>query len=218
MSVNAIIVNRNLLSSLENTVKFLRKESRVKEIHILDQASSYPPLLKWYKTAPETVHYVKSNDGPYSAWSDRYLNIRKDFFILADPDCDYEGVPDDWLDKMFNVLNKTDSFKVGFSLRINNLPNTEIGKSAYIHESKYWKNKTEYGWNADVDTTFALYRPNSPFSYSATRLDEPYCIKHIPWYLDEDNITNEWKYYLENSSTVSTWGTRLLNELKNPSK
>ena len=95
------------------------------------------------------------------------------------------------------------------------LPNTDIGKQAYKHESKYWENKIDLGWDAHVDTTFALYRANMAFSYDAIRLDKPYCIKHAPWYLDKSCIPEEWRYYLDNANGLSTWGQ---NKQKAPIK
>jgi len=209
MLVKAIIVNRNLLTTLKATIEFLRKEVRVEEIHILDQSSTYPPLLEWYKTIPEIVHYSKNNSGPYVAWDASIDHLREGMFIVADPDCTYDNVPSDWLDVMINVLDKSGAFKIGFSLDIEDLPNTEIGIQAHTHESKYWEKENEYGWEAHVDTTFALYKPHSVFSYDAIRLDKPYCIKHTPWYLDVTSIPEEWQYYLDHASGISTWGNKL---------
>jgi hypothetical protein len=209
MSVKAIIVNRNLLSTLKSTIEFLRKEDRVKEIHILDQSSTYPLLLEWYKTIPEIVHYLETNNGPQVAWDVKYKHLRNEMFIIADPDCTYDNVPSDWLDVMMNKLQNNNISKVGFSLRIDDLPNTEIGNAARIHESKYWKNKIGDCWDAHVDTTFSLHKPNTPFTYDALRLDEPYTIKHVPWYITSENITEEWRYYLKHASSVSTWGSKL---------
>jgi hypothetical protein len=205
--VKVLLINRNLLTTLQYTLNFLRKEPRV-EIHILDQKSTYPPLLEFYKTISEKVHYSE-NEGPYSAWHHRYNHLRKNYFIVADTDCIYDNVPDDWLDVMLHAINQPGSPKIGFSLEIEDLPNTDIGKQAYKHESKYWENKIDLGWDAHVDTTFALYRANMAFSYDAIRLDRPYCIKHAPWYLDKSCIPEEWRYYLDNANGLSTWGTRI---------
>lgn len=204
--IKAFIVNRNLLTTLKDTVDFLLKEPRV-EVIIFDQNSTYQPLLEYYKNCGVRVIKSDSNNGPHSTWGLREFNNKP--FILTDSDCDYKDVPEDWLDKMINVLDNSTHFKVGFSLDIDNLPNFEIANQAIIHESKYWKEKDEYGWIADVDTTFALYRPHSGFSYKALRLDKPYCIKHVPWHLTCENLTDEWVYYLKNASGVSTWGSKL---------
>ena len=208
--IKALLVNRNLLTTFKNTLEFLRKEPRV-EIHILDQESTYPPLLEFYKTITEEIHYAK-NEGPYSAWNPNYEHLRKGYFIVADTDCMYDNVPDDWLDVMLDALDNSEVFKVGFSLEIEDLPNTELGRETHAYESKYWQKKTSYGWDADVDTTFALYKPNSAFSYKALRLDRPYTIQHVPWYLDICCIPEEWEYYLEHASSVSTWGINIKNK------
>jgi len=207
--IKVFIVNRNLLTTLKNTVEFLLKEPRV-EIIIFDQQSTYSPLLEYYKTVNATIIYSKVNRGPHSVWGEelkKYFNTSP--FIVTDSDCIYDEVPSDWLDKMLDILNTTSVFKVGFSLKIDDLPNTELAKEVANWEAKYWINKTKLGWDAHIDTTFALYRPHSGFSYEAVRLDKPYCIKHIPWYLTKETITEEWKYYLDNISSISTWGTKL---------
>lgn len=207
--IKVFIVNRNLLSTLKNTIEFLLKEPRV-EIVVFDQMSTYPPLLKYYKSINIKIVYSNINGGPHSVWGPL---LKKEFndapFIVTDSDCLYDDVPADWLDKMLEVLNKTTVFKVGFSLDLEDLPDSEIAKQAVDWETKYWTKKVDLGWDAHIDTTFALYRPHSGFSYDAIRLDKPYCIKHTPWYLTKENITEEWKYYLNNTSGISTWGMKL---------
>ena len=209
MSIKAIIVNRNLLSTLKQTVEFLSKESRV-SIIIYDQQSTYPPLLEYYKTCSVEIVYSKVNGGPHSVWGNDLKQHLEDYFIIADSDCSYEEVPDNWLDVMLNIAKN--NIKVGFSLDLD-LPETSLKQNIIDWESKFWINKNDQGWIADIDTTFALYPPNSPFTYRAIRLDKPYCIKHIPWYLTEENISDEWKYYLNNCSNISTWGNKLKNKI-----
>lgn len=201
--IKAVIVNRNLVTTLKNTVDFLSKDPRV-EVIILDQQSTYPPLLEYYKT--QNVIYNGSNDGPNSAWSIKHLSDYH--YIVADSDCIYDDIPSDWLDKMLWCLNNSKHNKVGFSLKIDDLPDNTIANQAKEHESKFWTNKCEFGWVADLDTTFSLYRAGKGFQYQAIRLFEPYTIKHTPWYLEE-NMTDEWKYYLQHSSGISVWGSRL---------
>ncbi len=123
-------------------------------------------------------------------------------------------MPDDWLDVMLEALENSPIHKVGFSLKIKDLPNTDIGKQAYNHEIKYWEKKVEYGWDAHVDTTFALYRGYAPFTYDAIRFDSPYTIKHAPWCLNVEDVPKEWLYYLEHASGVSTWGSKIKKALK----
>ena len=210
--IKAFVVNRNLITTLKNTVDFLLKEPRI-EVVIFDQQSDYKPLLEYYKTCGVTVVYSHDNAGPHSVWGNQLRSYFNDnYFIVADSDCLYDDVPFDWLDKMLNILKTKDVFKVGFSLDIFNLPDTLVTKQVIDWESKYWNKKVDDNWEADIDTTFALYRPHSGFSYNALRLDKPYCIKHQPWCLNKENMTDEWKYYLLHASPkISTWGARIKN-------
>lgn len=206
--IKAFIVNRNLLTTLISTVEFLLKEPRV-EIIIFDQQSTYPPLLEYYNNCGVRVIYNNTNGGPYSTWGLR-SEFNNNYFILADSDCEYSGVPDDWLDKMIRTLKNTSAFKVGFSLSLDDLPENNISQDVKNREAVYWTERNEHGdWVADIDTTFALYRPHSGFSYRAVRLDKPYTIKHTLWYLTKDNIADEWRYYIDNVTGISTWGSKL---------
>ena len=212
--IKAFIVNRNLLTTLKNTVDFLLKEPRV-EVVIFDQVSTYPPLLEYYNNTSVTVVYAKQNGGPNSVWGeDLKPHFNKQHYIIADSDCTYDGIPEDWLDKMLFVLNSTSIYKVGFSIEINDLPDTEITRQVINWERKYWTKRTNEGWEADIDSTFNMYRPHASFAYQAIRLDRPYCMRHAPWYITEDNITEEWLYYINNTEGFSTWGNRIKDMLK----
>lgn len=214
--IKAFIVNRNLLTSLKNTVDFLLKEPRI-EVVIYDQQSTYPPLLQYYQYNHLTVVYAKENAGPKSIWGEEFKpHFNKEHFILADSDCLYDGIPSDWLDRMLHVLNNSSVFKVGFSIETNDLPDVPLTKQVIDWEKKHWALKNDLGWEAPIDTTFALYRPDSGFSYDAIRLDRPYCMKHSPWYVTKDNVTEEWLHYLEHASPVSSWGSRIRKSLNLP--
>lgn len=208
--IKAFIVNRNLVSTLKDTIDFLLAEPRVETI-ILDQDSSYPPLLEYYKNCGARVIYNKSNDGPYSVWKlkDEFNN---EPFIVTDSDCNYNDIPSDWLDIMLDCLKRHQ--KVGFSLKIDDLPDNELTEQVKHWENRFWQNKCPDGWIAHVDTTFALYRAKSEFLYESIRLDHPYTIKHIPWYIDKENVPEEWKYYIEHTSSISYWGTRMKSYLR----
>ena len=209
--IKAFIINRNLLTTLKGTVDFLLKEPRV-EVVIFDQQSTYPPLLQYYKTCGVKVVYNGSNDGPHSVWG---KTLRPEFnnnhYIVADSDCDYTGVPDDWLDRMLAGFELPSLNKIGFSLRLDDLPVNTITEQVHNWEHQFWQKKVHTGWLADIDTTFALYRVHTEFTYNAIRLDTPYTIRHIPWYLEE--IDMEWFYYLDNASNVFTWGMKIKKAL-----
>lgn len=197
MRINAFIVNRNLYTTTKNTVDFLLKDERIK-VFILDQGSTYEPCLNYYKNCEAEVVYLK-NIGPYSPWSKEISKLyNEEPFIVTDPDCDYENIPKDWLDKMIYTLDNSKYFKVGFSIEVNDIPKTNKGKKIIDWEKKYWEWYDEKfdGYVGLTDTTFCLYRQKSVFAYNSIRLNRPYTIKHIPWYLNE--LNEEWSYYKNN--------------------
>jgi len=201
--INAFIINRNLHTTTKNTIDFLLKEKRV-NIFILDHESTYEPCLNYYKNCGIEIIKLK-NFGPYSPWSRETKKLHNgNPFIVTDPDCNYEGVPENWLDKMIYVIENSSYFKVGFSIEINNLPETNKKKEIIDWEKKYWEMYDEKfdGYIGLTDTTFCLYRKNSIFAYNSLRLNRPYTIKHVPWYLTE--LNKEWSYY-KASSKFGHW-------------
>ena len=64
-------------------------------------------------------------------------------------------------------------------------------------------------FRADIDTTFALYRPLDRRRHGegrALRTGPPYVARHLPWYLDSSNLSAEDAYYREHADpTISNW-------------
>jgi len=54
------------------------------------------------------------------------------------------------------------------------------------------------------DTTFALYRPGSPFRLQALRLGWPYQLRHGDWYKEGLPLSDEDAYYLERAEGANT--------------
>ena len=208
--IKAYIINKNLLTTLKDTVTFLSKEPRI-EIIIYDKQSTYPPLLNYYKTCSHKIIISKDGEHPHSVFS---IIDKKENYIVADSDCSYFGVPSNWLDVMLSLLEDQKEYdKIGMSLDIFNLiliwENAPLEKEIVEWEGKFWETKyNDKAFIADVDTTFAIYRANTGFVYKALRLDTPYTINHVPWLLSPP-INEEWKYYLEHAGNASTWGNKL---------
>ena len=74
--------------------------------------------------------------------------------------------------------------KVGFGLRIDDLPPTyEFRQEVLDWESQFWLDEVEPSvYCAANDTTFALYRPSTPKgTFAALRTGAPYVARHIGW-------------------------------------
>jgi hypothetical protein len=183
------------------------------DIILLDNNSSYPPLIKWYETCKYKVIKFDNNLGHKCLFKTDLLDtIDGDYFIYTDHDLDIDGIPDDTVNKMIEVISsRNDIIKCGLSLEINDLPDNGYAKKIYDWELKFWDNsrkKADY-YISEIDTTFALYDKrrldesviNSDNFFRAVRLDRPYVAKHIPWYNTPENISEEELFYMNNTTT-----------------
>ncbi len=200
-----MIVVRDLYSSLSPLVqKFHSAGIPYDHIVLLDSGTTAPGALtvleklshlgcQWIKLACRLQKY-----GPYVLWMDRQLPIPRELwsfpFILTDPDLAVEGLPDDWLERLFAALNQYRwASKVALGLRIDDLDCKD-------HEKiKAWESLLDKRFPVSflkllldsrlgavsaktTDTTFALYRPWKIFTTLSVRLEGAYRIRHLPWY------------------------------------
>src|ERR1700722_14702267 len=81
------INNHNRLSSFTYLIEWLL-EHGTKRIEVLDNASTYPPLLKWYEQLPRDGVSVKvqANCGPWSFWSQSMHLAQSTPYVVTDAD------------------------------------------------------------------------------------------------------------------------------------
>jgi hypothetical protein len=215
------IINRNRLQSTWALVRWLLTADDVGTITILDQDSTYPPLLEWYQDllieAPlvgnrVAVNFLKENAGPLSFWDKGFDRTVAGPYVVTDvvpsPSC-----PRNLLAKLWAKLEAyPNKGKAGPGLRIDNLPDAFplARQMARLQLERYWTDALDPEcFSAAIDTTFALYRPGGyigSMDYSAVRMNAPYLFEHVPWYvwpLDEEE-----KYYL---SHAEGWSSMAIN-------
>lgn len=197
MKIPIYINNRNLLTSTRAMVEYLRQIPEAEPI-IVDNASTYQPLLDWYEEGQCQVIRNADNMGP-RGWC-RHVDKSVEYYVATDPDLDLSGVPLDVLSVLSKALDEfTSKCKVGLSLQIDDVPNQELVEI----ESKYWNHRFSEGWwDASIDTTFAMHRKGRGCgAYGpALRADKPYTARHLPWYWTKENIGEEELYYLEHAT------------------
>lgn len=217
-SIKVFINNINRLNFLKKEISWLESQG-MENIFIIDNGSTYEPLLEYYKKTPHKVIYLNENVGYLSIWESGILEkFEQEYYIYTDPDIlPVEECPNDWLELMFESLTMyKDLGKVGFSLKIDDLPDIFKLKTKVIYdESKFYeypKDKNLY--KAMIDTTFALYKPGYRGGYwvNAARTKPPYTARHLPWYLDYENLDEEQTYYLKNIKPVAYYWSSLLNK------
>jgi len=202
-------------------VDFLLKK-KFENIIIIDNLSTYPPLLEYYKSLQGVaIEYMDKNYGHMVFFEKEELlhKYGKGFFVVTDADImPNDKLPDNFLKQMLLILLKEFSSvnKVGFALDIENIPDYYIKKDNVIKwETKFWQrkylNSSTEAYISSIDTTFALYMPNFFQKYrevdffSGIRLAGNYLAKHGGWYIDYDNLSEEQKYYQKTATNSSSW-------------
>lgn len=208
----------NRLEALLQVIAWLERAG-YSNIHIIDNASTYPPLLAYLATSPHHVHRMSKNYGHLVLWdSGRFDDIIKqqnfvlsDCDILPDNDC-----PADVVEQLAKVLNRYTNFtKVGLSLRIDDLPDHYSLKAKVLEwEAPFWQHPLEGGalYEAALDTTFAYYRPGiSPKDqrwWRSIRTAAPLTARHLPWYANTSQLSQEDIYYQTHLKEMSSqWST-----------
>lgn len=211
------INNFNHLSYLKDLINSLEKRGYT-NIHIIDNNSTYPPLLEFYKNCPYDVIRLKENVGYLSIWeTGLYKHIWDSYYVYTDSDIVLgEDCPEDFMKYFIEILDKYKfCHKIGFALSISDLPECFEKKDEVIkHESQFWQKEIEPGlYDAQIDTTFALYRPfckGPASSYKfVIRVGGKYSCKHQPWYVDVNNPTQEETYYLASIKTSTHWSAEM---------
>lgn len=211
-----VINNYNRLSTLKLLIESLEKRGYT-NLFIIDNKSSYPPLLEYYKNCPYKVFYLEKNMGFKALWkSGLAKKFCKDYYIYTDSDIvPVKECPEDFIDYFFSLLKKYKyAYKVGFSLRIDNLPDTYKNKQTVIEwEKKYYAFPNKEGlYKAPIDTTFALYRPRVGLSRSrfaeSYRTPYPYQAEHLPWYVNSNELDAEEQYYINSCIHPTEWSSK----------
>lgn len=219
MSTPIFITCRDRVTSLKDLIAWLEKAGQ-DEIYLLDNDSTYPPLLDYLEDTPHHVFHIGSNNGQHVAWNlgfiEKYAQGRN--FIVTDPDVvPDEQVPLDALDYFESLLNEfRDHHKVGFGLRTDDLPDTYKFKHQVINwESRFMVNTLKPNvYSSQIDTTFALYRSLSgPDIAKSIRTGSPYLARHMSWYINSKNPTEEDVYYSDHASgSITNWTKEELGE------
>lgn len=222
--IDVFIISYNRLSYLKLLIAWLEKAG-FENIHIVDNNSTYPPLLKYFNISKYQVYRLDKNYGHLAVWECGKFKkiIDNNNYIVTD--CDIlpiDECPLNVTEYFFEILKKYPNItKTGFALKIDDLPEYYVYRDSIIDwEKQFWQNKIVVGlFDASIDTTFALYRhgiyPTNKNWWKSIRTDFPYIAKHLPWYANSNNPSEEEIYYQNNLKNGSSfWSVNDINLLK----
>lgn len=211
-----IIINSfNRLTYLKKLINALGAKG-YHNIIILDNNSSYQPLLDYYDSIPYRVIKLNKNYGHFALWDSGLIDSFNDgFFVYTDPDVlPIESCSNSFMLKFLYALIRYPEYrKAGFGIKLDDLPDTYSKKYQVLSwESKFWSIPIGNDlYKAHIDTTFALYEPFydvDPYSkdfYNALRTGGSMLVQHLPWYVDSSNMSPEDKYYFSSANESATW-------------
>ena len=216
-NVQIIINSRDRVTPLSQLVTWLTKAGYTNLV-ILDNKSKYPPLLEYYEQIKNVANVIKLGKNLLSkalwSWSEARHVVKPPFVytdsdVVPDKSCPHNVV--EFLLKASEHLGEP--YKVGLSLKIDDIPDCySQAERVRKWEAQMWT--TEIGrvdnvpiYKAGVDTTFALYPAFRPFQISGVRVGAPYIARHVPWYVDSSEPTEEDLFYKQHvAHGTHTWG------------
>jgi len=218
-SIPVIINSRDRAASLCELVTWLY-ERDYRNLIILDNASTYPPLLEYYEQLEgiAEVVYLRKNLGSKALWCwSESGNMIHAPFVYTDPDVVPSAeCPDNVVEFLLGVADYLGCpHKIGLGLKIDDIPDHYAAAPMVREwESQFWNRPIGKLdgvpiYSAAVDTTFALYTSFSHFSLHGVRTGAPYVARHMPWYVQSEFPSEEDIYYEQHASKAfHNWGLK----------
>ncbi|CAK9099839.1 Potassium/sodium hyperpolarization-activated cyclic nucleotide-gated channel 2 (Brain cyclic nucleotide-gated channel 2) (BCNG-2) [Durusdinium trenchii] len=196
----------------------------------LDNNSTYKPLLNYYQEKLLWVVRLPSNLGneiSHLLWRMRwnqnthmkeYIDRFGGRYVLADPDTVFDdGVPANWLQHFWEIMDRHQANKVGAALRLDDLPeNYAARKQVWQHECDFWREDRlapgeKHVFWAPIDTTMALTKISKSrlamLKPSANvRVAGPYTVRHLPWYENSKWLLPDVEYARKHRGKGHTFG------------
>lgn len=218
INCKVVINNRNRLTTTKNMVEKLIELNEDEQIVIIDNGSTYTPLLEWYEIITNNVYLnvsvlFEKNEGHLALWATQLDKKLGEYFVYTDSDIVLPNeFPKEWKLIMYHLIKLHDSYdKIALALHIDDLPEHYRYKNQVKrNEARWWLEKYDskifdYLYKADTDTTFAMMRNFGDNCYKSLRISRPDMMaRHHGWYLDLDNLDEEERYYLDNLENTTT--------------
>ena len=142
-----LITCRDRVEPLQQLVSWL-ETAGYQRIVLVDNDSSYDPLRSYYADTPHQVLRLGRNLGHLAVWEAGVLGTLEHNGPFVVTDCDVvpdQRTPHDAVDHFADLLFRySDVDKVGFGLRIDDLPNSyQFRDDVITWESQFWEDEVE---------------------------------------------------------------------------
>jgi len=195
------------------------------EIVIIDFGSTYEPTVDFLRHLEyegkkvywkERIFSKHDKEKPIQeAIRDYFENHPRSNYVITDPDIALDNVEGNVLEVYAYLLEAFPKIPiVGPIMRIDDIPDHYPGKEGVVNWEKklnsrsvkfiQYKGKTIKYIHSYLATTFRMNRAGTLFRKArrAFRVLPPYGSKHLDWYLDPKNLTEDHKYYMSRASSM----------------
>ena len=136
-TIPIVILNRDRLIPLQEQVLALKSKG-YHNITIIDNQSTYPPLLQWYKESNLDVFHNDVTENSCHAFRDlvnmqhpKFLDIISNWYVFNDSDIiPLDTVPENFINDLIDYAVRHNKTKVGMSIKIDDIDFKDL-------ESKY---------------------------------------------------------------------------------
>ena len=201
MNYPIYLTNMNRLTTTKKMVEDLFRLNGNAKINIIDNASTYPPLLQWYNEVKDDVNIIKQhvNLGPWTFfYSGHFSKCPDDFYVYSDADLELNpNMPSNWQEILMDY-HKRWKRKASLVLKIDDIPENDMKKHIIHHQAVCWNpTEEENVWHGVTDMTFSFDTKAAGYRYESVRIGGDFACRHVPWYIDPATISEEEKYYLD---------------------
>ena len=164
-SIPVVIISFNQLEYLRRLLDWLVRTGH-ENIVILDNASTFEPLIEFLDRCEHEVVHAGSNRGQTAPWDTGLVLGFDGPFVVTDPDVlPCRGCPANAVEHFQELLLRHEEFdKAGFGLRLDDIPDHYPHRDTVREwERPFWEREVEPGvYAAHIDTTFSVHRPRTP--------------------------------------------------------
>ena len=224
------IITFNRVTVLKRSIaSFLKLGDVTLVIH--DNNSTYPPMLLYLEQLEsegvEVIRHPEANGSFYDISESVEKSIKHwfnyheaSYYVVSDPDIELENPSPELLSHFKELLLDKRVNVVGPMLRIDDMPEcyTLRDEMHSCQWNQFWElPRNEYKGvkhtHCAIDTTFGMYRSTFRFKRLnlGLRVFEPYMAKHLDWYLDVENLSDEEIYYKDYATSLSTNSQHIKN-------
>ena len=219
--IPVFINSYNRLGTLKALTEWLQNAG-YRRIYILDNDSSYGPLLDYYASLEREAGSVRviplgKNWGHKALWQSGVLESLGIASPYAYTDSDVvpcEECPKDFLAPLLDILRKYPLLKkAGLGLKTDDITYFDADKTREMERRFYLHEMEPEVYFGAVDTTMALYRDYRHYNiYVSARTTGNLMARHMPWYYDYDSLPEDERYYMEHANASASLVERIKAE------